>query len=459
MIEESTGAYRNLGLLYNDIERYHVASVAFKRCLYLDPDDGSTWGILARCYDEWGLDRESEIAFRRSIEADPERITVWRDYIELLLQNGRAEEALAMLENAPESIRRHAEIRVRQADMLRAAGRRGEALAVLRQLNEEGFHGAAFDYLSGELLLAAGEYVAAASALERFTRASPDEDQGWFLLARARAALKDVEGRKEALEEYKRARATKPEFAEEEEASTIEKALQALNQGNMIRAYPLFLEVLEENPLDPDAHYGVAIGALAGGTAEQVMPHIRRAEEICPLNAVGWANLANQYFARNDMANAMAAWRKSLLADPELQQPFDGAAGMTIVNIVNAATGELAGNELLRKAMTKFAEQDYAGAGPHLDALLREVRGERPRNLFLLAGLVWLQAGELEKALLYLDALARQDPPDKEAAFFAGIGLIRNARFQEGLETWKKAGLRWQNRITAQAESEEGEKS
>jgi tetratricopeptide (TPR) repeat protein len=341
--------------------------------------------------------------------------------------------------------------------MLRAAGRRGEALTVLRELNTEGFEGAAFDYLSGELLLAAGDYVEAASALERFTRASPDEDQGWFLLARARAALKDVEGRKQALEEYKRSRAKKPEFAEEEEASTIELALQALNQGNMARAYPLFLEVLEENPADPDAHFGVAIGALAGGTPEQVLPHIRMAEEICPLNAVGWANLANQYFARNDIPNAMAAWRKSLLADPELQQPFEGISGMTMVNIINSASAEMENSAQWKKAMAEFAKQDFAKAAPHLDAALREKRGERSRGLLLLTGLTWLRAGDLEKGLLYLDSLARRDPPDKEAAFFAGIGLIRNGRFKEGLETWDRAGLRWQSRITAPVGSE-GEK-
>jgi tetratricopeptide (TPR) repeat protein len=231
-----------------------------------------------------------------------------------------------------------------------------------------------------------------------------------------------------------------------------------MNQGNMVKAYPIFLKAKVNNPDDPDVDFGIAIAALAGGTEEEVLPHIQRAERICPLNAPGWGNLGNQYFARNDPANAMAAWRKALLIDPDLDQIYDGVIGLTVVSLVNAASAAYWNDQNWKGLLPALSEQNFETAAQAVDEMLRERRRDRPAELSLLAGVLWLRAGTLEKALLHLDPLAHADPPSKQAAFFAGVGLLRNGRYREGLKAWKNAGLRWQDRITPPPEEKKPEK-
>lgn len=455
-IKESTGAYRNLGLVYNSIDRSHLATIAFKRCLYLEENNPQTWALLARAHRENGLDRESEEAYRRSLEISPNHPQTWRELAELLLENGQGEEAIRLLQDAPEPVRKHPRVRLTWADLLRAAGRRDEAGRILDELVADGFAGQAVDYLAGDLRLAAGDYVGAASALEQYTAAQPGNPQGWFLLARARAALKDLEGRKQALAEYQKVKAQQSAATPEEATSTIELALQALNQGHVLKAYPLFLKASEENPLDPDVDFGIAISALGAGTPEKaILDHIRRGEEICSLNAPGWGNLGNQYFHLGDAKSAMAAWRKALLVDPDLQQAYTAVTGLTTSYIINSASRTYPDNQHWQECQKQVLRQNYPDAATQLEAMFRQIR-DRPESLSLLAGIFWLQAGQIEKALMYLDPLTRSDSLGKQAVFFAGLGLLREGRYPEGLKMWASADLTWQFKIAAEEEPQGG---
>ena len=66
--------------------------------------------------------------------------------------------------------------------------------------------------------------------------------------------------------------------------SLLQQGNQSLNAGNFPNAKSLYLEVINQNPNESDAHFGLGWIAFKEKHVEEACQYLKKANEIQPLN-------------------------------------------------------------------------------------------------------------------------------------------------------------------------------
>lgn len=295
-------------------------------------------------------------ALKVALDAAPQNGPLWLHYADLLVEAGRAEEAVTALRMAAELVEENRSVLKKLIPLLRATGNLPEAL------------------VRAEKLLQAGE--------------DPD-------LRREYARILLDRGNNEgAVQQYQRALEVEPEVTDPE----LEQLRGALREGLASdpaesaggNSAPLGLDVWDgssEATLDPDGDRGEAERAKAEINPEPVAPEDWAAN-------LDWGDL---YITFDDVAGLEAVKNQIRLRiiapfkNPEIYQAFrrSGGGGLLLYGppgcgktfIARATAGEV-GARFMSVAIHEILDQYWGGSEKLMHALFEEARRQAPTVLF-----------------------------------------------------------------------------
>jgi tetratricopeptide (TPR) repeat protein len=164
----------HLGRYYYSAQRFPQAEQAFRAALRLIPDFVKGYDNLALALEAQTKTDEAEVSYRKAIElAERQKLKTewpWLNLAKLLIEKGRHEESLALLESAQRMNSRSAEVFYVRGKALQKLGREAEAEAALRLSvkNDDKFPES--HYLLGRIYLKQGRKAESQHEMEIFQK-------------------------------------------------------------------------------------------------------------------------------------------------------------------------------------------------------------------------------------------------------------------------------------------------
>jgi tetratricopeptide (TPR) repeat protein len=313
----------------------------------------------------------SSTALERHLEflaADPQNLRLLAQCADLALEEGRAADAVGLIERALALKPGDPYFNARLANVRLALGEVEGAIEILEGLVQSGETAAALRYNLGYALMHAGRY---AQAKEQLAAAAGEVPQAAQLLVRAHHHLGELEEAILVAEEFATAH---PENAEVSgqlamlyfDADDLTKArawsdkaialprktpeaystagFLALGDEDEQRAQELLGRALELNPKSGRAWAGKGMAEMFGGDFDAAEAALVRAVEHMPQHIGTWHALGWCRIMRRDLDGAEACFRKAY----ELDRSFDETHGaLAVIEILRGA-----GNRAQRRADT-----------------------------------------------------------------------------------------------------------
>ena len=161
-----------------------------------------------------------------------------------------------------------------------------------------------------------------------------------------------------------------------------------------------------------------------------------------------YSRLAKQYFLRGMYPEAAEAWGKaSKLSPDDVTLEFEQARSLYYAGDRKTARAKLQ-DVSLRQSNSKWraidfltdvalVNNDLGGAQEYLEGNLADLhKPDEPRYLRL-AG-IYVERGEIDKALTTIDSFVLQNPHDGRALLFKADILVQHGRVAEALDIYKK---------------------
>ena len=162
----------HLGRYYYSAQRFPQAEQAFRAALKLNPDSVKTYDNLALALEAQTKTEEAEASYRKAIElADAQRLETewpWLNLAKLLVEKGRHEEGLALLESAQRMNPKSAEVCYVRGKVLQKLGREAEAEAALQRSVQNDAKFPDSHYLLGRIYLKQGRKSESQREMEIF---------------------------------------------------------------------------------------------------------------------------------------------------------------------------------------------------------------------------------------------------------------------------------------------------
>jgi len=200
--------------------------------------------------------------------------------------------------------------------------------------------------------------------------------------------------------------------------SLLQQGNQSLNTGNLPNAKNLYLEVLNQNPNESDAHFGLGWIAFKEKKIEDACQYLKKANEIQPLNKNYLHGLADLYTQTGQPQAAIVLFQQYLKAEPTHADIYFKYANL----LARTNQAELA-IEALQQCIKLSPNElaPYMSLGQvfyHLmqyrDAqaiyLMARTQGLKSAGLYLNIAKLHSDFGELEKAKLILSDAVLQYP-------------------------------------------------
>jgi len=164
----------HLGRYYYSAQRFAQAEQAFRAALKLKPDSVKAYDNLALALEAQTKTEEAEASYRKAIElANTQKLQTewpWLNLAKLLVEKGRHEESLALLESAQRMNPLSAEVFYVRGKVLQKLGREGEAEAALQQSVQNDAKFPDSHYLLGRIYLKQGRKSESQREMEIFQR-------------------------------------------------------------------------------------------------------------------------------------------------------------------------------------------------------------------------------------------------------------------------------------------------
>ncbi|NTV52729.1 MAG: tetratricopeptide repeat protein [Candidatus Firestonebacteria bacterium] len=394
-------------------------------------------GQIAEQNRDWA---QAAAAYRRALRADPESLVLWQDLVEMLMQSGRAGQAVEEFRAALKKHEADPEWVFLMGEIADAAGNTVEAQHHYRRAVNSAHPTAAMFTALGVFLLDQAEEAEALVFLEKALALDPH--------ARA-ARLAEVEAAIDR-EDYARARsvllaALAADPDDEEWLFRLGKVEEL--SGREKSALQTYQRLLEIDPENPEARRALAEIYLRARDYAQALPWLESLQRSEPQDALVKRNLGAAYFELGQWEAA-----RPLLKELAEQHKAD------------AVTHFMLGAIYRQKSLWLLAEQELNAArnAPelHLDAELELAgvwieQGERVRAAELLAELIpelqdqprrllryALAALRLEEAAQAGAALQRAlvlSPGDPELCFHLGRVFLAQKKISEAVQAWLQA--------------------
>lgn len=162
----------HLGRYYYSAQRFAQAEQAFRAALKLDPESVRGYDNLALALEAQRKTEEAEASYRKAIElADVQKLETewpWLNLAKLLIEKGRHEESLALLEPAQRMNPRSAEVFYVRGKVLQKLGREAEAEAALQRSVQNDAKFPDSHYLLGRIYLKQGRKPESQREMEIF---------------------------------------------------------------------------------------------------------------------------------------------------------------------------------------------------------------------------------------------------------------------------------------------------
>ena len=162
----------HLGRYYYSAQRFAQAEQAFRAALKLNPDSVKAYDNLALALEAQTKTEEAEASYRKAIElADAQKLQTewpWLNLAKLLVEKGRHEESLALLESAQRMNPLSAEVFYVRGKVLQKLGREGEAEAALQRSVQNDAKFPDSHYLLGRIYLKQGRKSESQREMEIF---------------------------------------------------------------------------------------------------------------------------------------------------------------------------------------------------------------------------------------------------------------------------------------------------
>jgi len=203
-------------------------------------------------------------------------------------------------------------------------------------------------------------------------------------------------------------------------AEALALALDHHLAGRLAEAQVLYTRILDAEPDQPDAlHF---LGVLAGQVGEHAvgLQLIGRALTQCPEAADMHANAANVLRAAENLAEALAAYRRAVALQPDFAEAW-----------TDMATAHRTGGDTERAIQ---ALERALAAAPEL-----AVAGERLGSLLRERGRLLVESGHGVEALPPLARAAELLPLDADIAFLNGNALYATGLREDSLAAYRNA--------------------
>ncbi len=177
----------HLGRYYYSAQRFAQAEQAFRVGLKLNPDSVKGYDNLALALEAQTKTDEAEVSYRKAIElAGAQKLATewpWLNLAKLLIEKGRHEESLALLESAQRMNLQSAEVFYVRGKVLQKLGREAEAEAALQRSVQNDAKFPDSHYLLGRIYLKQGRKLNRNARWRSFRDSSslPERKVGrWF---------------------------------------------------------------------------------------------------------------------------------------------------------------------------------------------------------------------------------------------------------------------------------------
>jgi tetratricopeptide (TPR) repeat protein len=216
--------------------------------------------------------------------------------------------------------------------------------------------------------------------------------------------------------------------------SQIEQVKELHNQGEYQQAIDGYQEILQNDPNNDEAHFGMAHANSRLNQLEKALQHVKEAVKLVPNSDRYLQFLGQMYLANQQIDDALKAFKRSLKENPNLF--FSYVATGDIYALKNESAKAKENYKLALKvekngipAIIKLSrllllEGDYEAAADKLQAA--ELQFPADPRLKLQMGITKLEQGQDGFAELYFKKLLEDEPRHVLAKTYLGISLINS---------------------------------
>ncbi len=456
----SPESWGRLGMAYHAHDFNSAAAQCYATAAGLAPDRYRWWylaGLAVASSDS----RAAEPYFEKAAALEPSNPVVFIQYGDLLLEQGREQEAQSQYRKALALDDRstHALYGLARVDLMN--DQLDAARKQLEQAREIAPHHGEARLLLSQVYHRLGMEDAAAreaEAAQAFPEPSTAEDPVFadVLEQSASSTALTRRGMAEARRgEYARAEALFRRVIENGRGNARDYAnlgASLAGQNRLDEAFTEYRKALDIDPRESYAHYNLGLALAQTGRHEEADQHLQEALEIDPTYAEAHNALGLLALEKGDKSAAMAAFREAVRLNPGLLSARSNLAkALADSGQIEAAVGQWeSGLEidpshletLYNLAVAYSLQGDYAAAVRRFERGLLLA----PASSLFARGLAWLlaTAPEVElrdgpRAVQLAQSIVQQYPQDVQAADLLAAALAETGRFAEAAELAAKA--------------------
>jgi tetratricopeptide (TPR) repeat protein len=345
----------------------------YRAALESRPGDGATTLSLARALTLYGETGEAEQLFRSAIDKTPQGDSAYVELYRVYMSEKKVGEAEGVL-------------------------KRGVAA------NPKNFN---FPTLLAAHYFANGNRPEGVKVLEQMKANYKDFPQAYFTAGDFYLRVRDNDN---AIKQYQEGEARDKSRKVEYQKRIISVLIQ---QGKTAQAYEKNLEILKDNPKDPEARGLKATFLLDKGDINQAINELQAVVTARPDNFVARFQLGRAHYAKQEYEQARQQFEKAIELRPDYMPPRIAVAQVALVRGDNDNAMKLAGEAL------KLNSQSGAAR--------------------LLQSAAMMRKGDFKESRASLQTILAQNPKQPDTLLEMGVLNLMEKKYQDAADEFRKA--------------------
>ena len=276
------------------------------------PGSADPLGLMGTVQNQFGNSAEAEEWWRRCLERDPRRVDIYEVLAVAFLRKGEYEKVAELLDREQTLGIHLPSVHLRYAEALLEMGRLDEALSILEEEMKRSPDLTDKYVIMGKIRFQRKEYEQAVEAYAEAARRRPRESHPYYGLATASARLGQSDKAREYMETFKRLRAV-----EDDASATRRRATHKMRPA---------AQILSQVLVDAGRVYE------ARKQYEQAETYWRRAATLDPANTASRIQLVNRYRSTQRARDAVEVCEQLRRLDPD-NATYHLVTGMTLADL------------------------------------------------------------------------------------------------------------------------------